>query len=161
MISLESGSLLAANWREETLLALRVVEGSALGAMVGWQRQHVGQEAGIRTFAAVALGACMFGLLAPGDTRMGAQVVTGVGFLGAGVILRGREHVHGLTTAASLWATASIGMAIAYGRYITGCLVAALLVALLAIPTRKPGIQKEPAHRRPSNYSASKVGVGS
>lgn len=124
-------------WQQEALLALRVVPAGVLGALVGWQRQHAGQEAGIRTFAAVALGACVFGLVTPGDTRIAAQVVSGVGFLGAGVIIRGRTHVHGLTTAASLWATASIGTAIAYGHFTTGTLVTIVLVVLLAIPTKK------------------------
>jgi putative Mg2+ transporter-C (MgtC) family protein len=124
-------------WHQEALLTLRVLVASFLGALLGWQRQHAGQEAGIRTFAAVALGACVFGLVTPGDTRIAAQVVSGVGFLGAGVIMRGRTHVHGLTTAASLWATASIGTAAAYGRYITAVAVAIVLFVLLAIPTKK------------------------
>jgi len=92
---------------------------------------------GIRTFAAVALGECVFALIAPGDTRIAAQIVTGIGFIGAGVIMRGREHVHGLTTAAALWATASVGTAVAYGRLILGAVVAILLLILLAVPTKK------------------------
>jgi len=124
-------------WEQEAVAVLRVVAATVLGALVGWQRERVHQEAGIRTFAAVALGACVFGLIAPGDTRIAAQIVTGIGFLGAGVIMRGRAHVHGLTTAAALWATASIGMVIAYGRFVLGGVVAVLLLALLAIPTKK------------------------
>ncbi len=124
-------------WQSEAEPALRVVLACILGALVGWQRERVHQEAGIRTFAAVALGACVFGLITPGDMRIAAQVVSGIGFLGAGLIIRGRAHVHGLTTAASLWATASIGMAVAYGRLILGGVVAILLVVLLAIPTKK------------------------
>ncbi len=124
-------------WQAEAEPVLRVVIACLLGALVGWQRERVHQEAGIRTFAAVALGACLFGPITPGDTRIGAQVVSGIGFLGAGLIIRGRAHVHGLTTAASLWATASIGMAVAYGRLILGAVVAILLVILLAIPTKK------------------------
>jgi putative Mg2+ transporter-C (MgtC) family protein len=76
-------------------------------------------------------------LVTPGDTRIAAQVVTGIGFLGAGVIMRGRAHVHGLTTAAALWATASVGMMISYGRFLTGAVIAVILVFLLAIPTKK------------------------
>jgi putative Mg2+ transporter-C (MgtC) family protein len=115
-----------------------------LGALVGWQRQHAGQEAGIRTFAALALGACVFRLLDVPDTRIAPQVVSGIGFLGAGVIIRGRTHIHGLTTAAALWATASIGMAVGYGRFVTGVVVAIILVALLSIPTRKSQKEIEP-----------------
>jgi len=124
-------------WEQELQPVLRVVIATILGALVGWQRERVHQEAGIRTFAAVALGACVFGLITPGDTRIAAQVVTGIGFIGAGVIMRGRAHVHGLTTAAALWATASVGTAIAYGRLILGVVVAVLIVVVLAIPTKK------------------------
>jgi putative Mg2+ transporter-C (MgtC) family protein len=118
-------------------LALRVLIAAFLGALIGWQRERVHQEAGIRTFAAVALGACVFGSITPGDTRIAAQVVTGIGFLGAGLIMRGRAHVHGLTTAAALWATASIGTAVSFGHIILGSAVAALVITLLAIPTKK------------------------
>jgi len=124
-------------WEQEWQPVLRVLMAALLGALVGWQRERVHQEAGIRTFAAVALGACVFGLIAPGDTRIAAQIVTGIGFIGAGVIMRGRAHVHGLTTAAALWATASVGTAIAYGRLILGVVVAILILILLAIPTKK------------------------
>jgi len=124
-------------WEQELQPVLRVVIATILGALVGWQRERVHQEAGIRTFAAVALGACVFGLITPGDTRIAAQIVTGIGFIGAGVIMRGRAHVHGLTTAAALWATASVGTAIAYGRLILGVVVAVLIVVVLAIPTKK------------------------
>lgn len=127
-------------WKEELLLVLRVVIAGVLGGVVGWQREHVGREAGVRTFAAVSLGACMFGLISQiysGDTRIAAQVVTGIGFLGAGVILREQGHVIGLTTAASLWATASIGLAVAYGKVLLGGLVAIILFILLAIPLKK------------------------
>jgi len=125
-------------WEQESLLALRALIAAILGALVGWQRQHWGQEAGVRTFAAVALGACVFALIGPaGDTRVAAQIASGIGFLGAGVIIRGRAHVHGLTTAASLWATASIGAEIAYQHYLMGTAVTIFLVVLLATPTKK------------------------
>jgi putative Mg2+ transporter-C (MgtC) family protein len=101
------------NWQQDALQALYVLLAGVLGGIVGWQREHMGIEAGVRTFAAVSLGACVFGLIYPADTRIAAQVVTGIGFLGAGVIMRGRGHIHGLTTAASLWAVASVGLAIA------------------------------------------------
>jgi len=125
------------NWQQEGLLALRVILAGVLGGVVGWQREHLGIEAGVRTFAAVSLGSCVFGLIYPSDTRIAAQVVTGIGFLGAGVIMRGRWHVHGLTTAASLWAVASIGLVVAYGRIILGLSVTIILFILLAIPLKK------------------------
>lgn len=134
-------------WEQEALLAIRVLVAAALGALVGFQREHAGQEAGIRTFAAVSLGACVFGLITPGDTRIAAQVVTGIGFLGGGVILRGRGHVHGLTTAAALWATASVGLIVSYGRFIMGTLVTVVLIVLLAIPTKKWEKEREGPQR--------------
>lgn len=135
-------------WQAEAGSVLRVLIACILGGVVGWQREQVHQEAGIRTFAAVALGACVFGLITPGDMRIAAQVVSGIGFLGAGLIIRGRAHVHGLTTAASLWATASVGMAVAYGRLILGAVVTILLVILLAIPTKKWEKEERPAERQ-------------
>jgi len=128
------------SWQQDAFLAFRVLIAAVLGGLVGWQREHMGIEAGVRTFAAVSLGACVFGLISQiydGDTRISAQVVTGIGFLGAGVIVRGRGHVHGLTTAAALWATASVGLAVAYGRLVLGALVAVILFVLLAIPLKK------------------------
>lgn len=125
------------NWQAEALLALRVALACVLGGLVGWQREHLGIEAGVRTFAAVSLGACVFGLIYPSDTRIAAQIVTGIGFLGAGVIMRGRGHIHGLTTAASLWAVASVGLAVAYGRIVLAVLVTILLFVLLAIPLKR------------------------
>ena len=125
------------DWQAEALLALRVVLAIVLGGLVGWQREHLGIEAGVRTFAAVSLGACVFGLIYPSDTRIAAQIETGIGFLGAGVIMRGRGHVHGLTTAASLWAVASVGLALAYGRIVLAVVVAVLLFVLLAVPLKK------------------------
>jgi len=144
-------------WDQEIQTVLRVVVATLLGALVGWQRQRVHQEAGIRTFAAVAMGACVFGVIAPGDTRIAAQIVTGIGFLGAGVIMRGRSHVHGLTTAAALWATSSIGMVIAYGRLLLGGVVAVLLLALLAIPTKKREKERPPAAVTPPRRTSPPV----
>ncbi|HUJ21945.1 MAG TPA: MgtC/SapB family protein [Bryobacteraceae bacterium] len=127
-------------WQEQALLALRVVLAGVLGGIVGWQREHEGREAGVRTFAAVSLGACVFGLISQtyqGDTRIAAQVVSGIGFLGAGVIMRDQAHIHGLTTAAALWAMASVGLAVSYNRLVLGVLVAIILYVLLAIPLKR------------------------
>ena len=110
-----------------------------LGAFIGWEREQHGREAGVRTYAAVSLGACVFGLVsahvigASDPTRIAAGVVTGVGFLGAGVILREQGRVAGLTTAATIWATASVGLAIAYGMYLLGVLTALIIFGLLAL----------------------------
>lgn len=127
------------DWNTELLMALRAVIAALLGAFIGWEREQHGREAGIRTYAAVSLGACVFGLVsahvtgATDPTRLAAGVVTGVGFLGAGVILREQGRVAGLTTAATIWATASVGLAIAYGMYLLGTLATLIIFGLLAV----------------------------
>ncbi|MDP6107831.1 MAG: MgtC/SapB family protein, partial [Candidatus Brocadiia bacterium] len=104
------------------------------------ERRQADKPAGVRTMSLVALGAALFTIISifgfdTGDKgRVAAQIVTGVGFLGAGLIFRGgidRADVRGLTTAASLWATAAVGMAIGAGLYIVGAVATALALALL------------------------------
>lgn len=127
------------DWNAEALMALRALIAALLGAVVGWERERHGREAGVRTYAAVSLGACVFGLVsahvtgASDPTRIAAGVVTGVGFLGAGVIMREQGRVAGLTTAATVWATAGVGLAVAYGMYMLGALTAAIIFGLLAL----------------------------
>ncbi len=127
------------DWPFELLMIFRVFLAALLGAVIGWEREHHGRDAGLRTYAAVALGACVFGLVSlhavtPPDTRIAAQVVTGVGFLGAGVIFRsGQGQALGLTTAATLWATAAVGLGIAFGMYLMSVCTAAILLGLLAL----------------------------
>lgn len=127
------------DWNQEALMAVRVLVAVALGGFIGWERQWHGKEAGIRTYGAVALGACVFALISTHVTGgnnphvIAAGVVTGIGFLGAGVILREHGSVLGLTTAATLWATASVGLAAGYGMYTLALLVALLVFGLLAL----------------------------
>ncbi len=106
---------------------LRLGVGAALGAAVGVEREIRDREAGIRTHLLVALGAALFTIVGAygfhdfgsrvDPTRIAAQIVTGIGFLGAGAILREGLSVRGLTTAGSLWVVAAIGMAAGAGYY--------------------------------------------
>lgn len=129
------------DWELELLFASRAIGASLLGALIGWERERHEREAGIRTYAAVSLGACVFGLISAhvsvsesaDPTRIAAQVVTGVGFLGAGLILREQGRIRGLTTAATVWATASVGLAIAFGMYILGTLATLIVLGLLVL----------------------------
>lgn len=114
----------AANASFRMLLAL------LLGAVVGAERKHKGQVAGIRTFALISMGACLAMLLSiyvpqeymglkNGDPgRIAAQVITGIGFLGGGAMIQQKGSVRGLTTAAGIWITAIIGMAVGVGMYL-------------------------------------------
>ena len=125
------------DWQVEFSMVFRTTLAAFLGAVIGWERERHGQDAGIRTYAAVALGACAFGLISMHvstqvDTRIAAQVVSGIGFLGAGLIMREKGRTSGLTTAATLWTTAAVGLAIAFGMYIVGVLTAVINFSILA-----------------------------
>jgi len=106
-------------------LSLRMLIAAAMGAILGFNRQHYDHPAGLRTHTLVAIGAALFtslSLTAFGTSNPGvvaAQVITGIGFLGAGSIIRGSDvhQVHGITTAAGIWTTAAIGMACGAGFY--------------------------------------------
>jgi putative Mg2+ transporter-C (MgtC) family protein len=108
-------------------MLLRVGTGVGLGAVIGFERQYRARMAGLRTNALVAIGATLFvllsahgfsGLASQGDpTRVAAQIVSGIGFLGAGVILRDGLNVRGLNTAATLWCSAAIGSLAGAGLY--------------------------------------------
>lgn len=105
---------------------------------------------------AISIGACAFSLTSihvGGDpSRIAAQVVTGIGFIGAGVIFQGKGGIAGLTTAATLWATAAVGMASAFGMYVLAILTGGLIFATLALHhlpgwkrlSQKPGNQNHP-----------------
>lgn len=95
-----------------------------LGAIIGIEREATGKEAGVRTLALVSIASCLFTILSvessssEGDPlRIIAGIATGVGFLGAGVIIFRRDHIEGLTTAATLWLVAALGCAVGFGWY--------------------------------------------
>jgi putative Mg2+ transporter-C (MgtC) family protein len=104
------------------------------------EREWHGHPAGIKTLGLVGVGSCLFSGLglevfrsSTDPTRIAAQVVTGVGFLGAGAILRQGNEVHGLTTAASIWVTAAIGMAVGFGFYIPAIFTTLLILVMLVL----------------------------
>lgn len=101
-------------------MILQVIYSIILGFLIGLEREASGKEIGIRTSALISLGSTLYCLIShtitQGDpTRIVGQVITGVGFLGAGLIFRGKDHVHGLTTAATIWCTAAIGALVGIG----------------------------------------------
>jgi putative Mg2+ transporter-C (MgtC) family protein len=121
-------------------LFLRLLLAAGLGAAIGLEREVRQKPAGLRTNILIALGSALFAILSIriGGTpdRIAAQIVTGVGFLGAGAIMRGRTNVHGLTTAATIWVNAAIGMAAGLGE--TALAVAATTLTLLALVVLPP-----------------------
>jgi putative Mg2+ transporter-C (MgtC) family protein len=121
-------------------LVLRLLVAAALGAIVGVERQLADEPAGFRTHLLVAMGAALFALVSvavPGDTsRIAAQVVTGIGFLGAAAIIRSGPMVRGLATAASLWVVAAVGVATAYGHWTGALVTTAVAVIVLRVAKR-------------------------
>jgi putative Mg2+ transporter-C (MgtC) family protein len=122
-------------------MALRLLLAAALGAVIGYQRERSGKEAGLRTHVLICTGAALFtlvsiyGFTSSDPARIAAGVVTGIGFLGAGVILhRSEGGVIGMTTAATIWAVAGIGLAAGTGLYILAVAATVLTAAILFIP---------------------------
>jgi putative Mg2+ transporter-C (MgtC) family protein len=104
-------------------ISLAIVVSAILGMTIGLDRERRHSPAGLRTHMLVAVGSCLFTVLSyhafPGGdpSRVAAQIVTGIGFLGAGTIVQHKHGVHQLTTAASIWATAAVGMAVGVGAW--------------------------------------------
>jgi len=124
-------------------LAIRLLVAAALGAAIGFEREIHAHPAGMRTHLLVSEGSAIFtvlsiygfvGVLPSGDgsppepTRIAAQIVSGIGFLGAGAILKSGTSIRGLTTAASLWATAAVGVAVGAGEYAVGAVGTAIVL---------------------------------
>jgi len=128
-----------------TRIILRLVLASMLGFLLGFEREHQGKAAGVRTHMLVAIGSALFvlvpqvtGIEADAMSRVIQGLVAGVGFLCAGTILKSNDEqqVQGLTTAAGLWMTAAIGMACGLGREATAVISAVLALAVLALVPR-------------------------
>ena len=123
---------------------ISIILAALLGAGIGLERELSGKAAGLRTNLLICLGATVFTIISremaagAGDsvTRIAAQVVTGVGFLGAGAIIQDRRGVHGLTTAATIWLVASIGMACG-GKFYVLAIVSSLIAVLALIGLKK------------------------
>lgn len=117
--------------------AARVLIAALLGAILGMEREWRGKEAGLRTNTLIAIGAALFTVMSMqfgGDPgRLAAQIVTGVGFLGAGAIMRTGANVQGLTTAALIWVNAAIGVAAGAGRIRLAVLCTAITLAAMLV----------------------------
>ncbi len=137
---------------------LRMLLAAACGAGIGYERKNRLKEAGIRTHLIVSLGAALMMLVSKygffdligqlpelsklDPSRVAAQIVSGVGFLGAGMIFVRRQSVSGLTTAAGIWATAGVGMAVGSGMYVVG-IAAALMIILTQIILHRKWFRKK------------------
>lgn len=125
----------------ELHMAVRLVLAAILGGLIGLERESLNKAAGFRTHTLVCLGSCLIMITSfemssnygPGadPARLAAQVVSGIGFLGAGTILHSGFGIKGLTTAASLWVVAAIGLAIGAGRYVTAIVTTVIVFVVL------------------------------
>ena len=130
---------------EQTIFVLRILLAGICGCVIGYERKNRGKGAGVRTHTIVALAAALMMIVSkygfadivnyPGTNntdpaRIAAQVVSGVGFLGAGMIYFNRHLVKGLTTAAGIWATAGVGLAMGAGLYIVAIVATGLIVLM-------------------------------
>lgn len=123
----------------ETELVQRLLLAAVIGGLLGAERELRRKSAGFRTNILIALGSAIFTIasltLAPGGdpTRIAAQIVTGIGFLGAGTILRNRDGVHGLTTAATVWVNAALGVAAGGGQFRLAIIGGAIVMGVLLV----------------------------
>jgi len=129
--------LLKLTTAQEIEIAVRLLLAAIFGLAVGYERRSADKPAGLRTLSLVCLGSAMFTIISAfgfetaDQSRVAAQIVTGVGFLGAGTILRSGVTISGLTTAATIWATAAVGMAVGSGLYIASVSGTVLILVIL------------------------------
>lgn len=145
----------------EVDLALRLTAGLVLGAIIGFEREMHRQPAGFRTHSLVSLGAALFTVVSAfgfagsvaDPTRIAAQIVSGIGFIGAGTILQYRGHIRGLTTAASLWSVAAIGTAAGAGLYVVAGVGTVLILIVLSLLDRVEDLVRRRLRLPPESYA--------
>ena len=130
---------MAITWWE---MVVRLLLAVVIGSLIGYQRERAGKPAGLRTNALICLGSALFTILSAtafsgaDPSRVAAGIVTGIGFLGAGAILLRRRDgiIAGLTTAATIWTVAGIGMAVGVGMYLLAIITGVLVLIILYLP---------------------------
>lgn len=130
-------------------ITVRLILALLLGGLIGMERGRHGRAAGMRTHILVCIGACMTALVGlfmsdvADSTRIAAQVISGIGFLGAGTIMiRNQSVITGLTTAAGVWCTATIGIALGYGFYLAALIATVITIITATLLTRLEGGKK-------------------
>jgi len=125
----------------DTEIIIRFLLAALWGGLVGVEREYRSKSAGFRTMIMISIGSCFFTMMSSyiGGTgnpdRIASNIVTGIGFLGAGVIFRGENKVNGITTAATIWTVAAVGMGIGAGKYFAaGCASILILMVLALLP---------------------------
>lgn len=128
---------MAYNIIDYNTMLVRLLLATAFGILIGYEREHMQKPAGVRTMALVSVGATLFTLLSYefldnlSASRIVANIVLGIGFLGAGTIFRDHEHVRGVTTAAAVWVMAGIGTAVGLGLYFMALVTTIIVFVIL------------------------------
>ena len=151
-------------------MAGQIVLAALLGAIVGLEREWTGHAAGLRTTMLVTVGSCLFTMLSidgfpvkgtSQDTaRVAAQIVSGIGFRGAGALFQTKSHVKGLTTAATIWLVAAIGMGVGSGMYFIATFTTLLTEVVLVILKPIGDRLNERKRRAARNGGKQPLGVG-
>jgi len=129
------------------LLIEKVILSALLGALIGYERERAAKPAGLRTHILLSMGATLFTILSyeafPGSdpARIAANIITGIGFIGAGVIIQQERKVVGVTTAASLWITTAIGMAVGTGYYFLSIVASLISFIVLRLKFLEPSLE--------------------
>lgn len=123
-------------------ISIRLLSAMVLGALIGLERETHGKDAGVRTYALVSMGSALFMIVSIDIVKVGgnvdasriaAQAVSGIGFLGAGAIMRFEKEIKGLTTAAGIWVAAGVGLACGLGEYHPALLTTAFALTILIV----------------------------
>lgn len=137
---------------EQIYILIKLSTSLILGLLIGLERELKSSTAGMRTHTLVALGSTLFTLMSvkiagPGVdiSRIAAQIVVGIGFIGGGAIFKSQNRVVGLTTAASLWVTAAIGMVIGLGEFFTATISTMLVLAVIVLGS---AFERKMLHKR-------------
>lgn len=143
---------------DQAVIIIELLFAAFLATIIGWDREHRGQPAGLRTHILVAIGSCLFTGLSihafQGDTgRVAAQIIVGIGFIGAGTIIRQGGQPHHLTTAASIWATAAVGMAVGVGAWLLALGATLIIWCILVVVRQFSKVQRKDVPQTSSNES--------
>lgn len=152
----------ALSWQIQLFYVAHLALAFLLGACIGWERERAGKAAGIRTFGCIAMGSAAFSILSPllgfaDNSRIAAQIVLGIGFLSSGLFVHQEDRQSGLTTAASLWCAAAVGMSTGFALYVFAIGLTAITAISLRLPSVKAWIRisrKKRARVRPPRDKA-------
>ena len=126
----------------QALIVAQVLLAGILGMVIGFDRERRHREAGLRTMTLIAMGSCLFTALSmeafpdADSARVASQIIPGMGFLGAGAIIKDGRSIHGLTTAATMWVTAAVGMAVGTGNWFVGIGMTVIIWFVLVVLQR-------------------------